>query len=127
MFGYAVDLLQCRGQTLQGPVVLPAGNPDEVYFEVVRGFGETLVGNHPGSALNCVAAKANLRSSGDNKAPSADSVADDAVRCVIGTNHVSNLWLQFGELCLSYMQMLISSSSQWAGHNLRIINRSQHS
>jgi alpha-glucan,water dikinase len=36
------------------------GNRDELYAEVVRGLGETLVGNHPGRALSFTAAKATL-------------------------------------------------------------------
>jgi alpha-glucan,water dikinase len=34
-----------------------SGNRDELYAEVVLGLGETLVGNHPGSALRIVSSK----------------------------------------------------------------------
>jgi hypothetical protein len=36
------------------------GNKDEIYIEMVRGLGETLVGNYPGRALSCVVPKSNL-------------------------------------------------------------------
>jgi alpha-glucan,water dikinase len=36
------------------------GKREELYAEVVRGLGETLVGNHPGRALGFTAAKATL-------------------------------------------------------------------
>ncbi len=38
------------------------GNRDELYAEVVRGLGETLVGNHPGRAMSFVVNKASLQS-----------------------------------------------------------------
>lgn len=36
------------------------GNPDEIYIELVRGLGETLVGNYAGRALSAVVQKSNL-------------------------------------------------------------------
>ncbi|MCU0788463.1 MAG: hypothetical protein MUC91_09795 [Verrucomicrobia bacterium] len=37
------------------------GNPDEIYAEIVRGLGETLVGNYPGRALSFVAGKSDRK------------------------------------------------------------------
>jgi len=37
------------------------GNRQEIYSEVVRGLGETLVGNHPGRAMSVIARKSDLR------------------------------------------------------------------
>lgn len=62
--------------------VLAAGNVGELYIEVVRGFGETLVGNHPGSALNCVVSKEQLPPNDGANAPDVSSVPDDVVRYV---------------------------------------------
>ena len=42
-----------------------AGN-DEVYIEVVQGFGETLVGNCPGQALQATVSKQALQELGSN-------------------------------------------------------------
>ena len=51
---------------------LTAGDADEIYLEVVRGFGETLVGNQPGSPLIAVATKHQLEAAG--------SAVDEALR-----------------------------------------------
>lgn len=40
-----------------------SGAEDEIFVEVVRGLGETLVGNYPGRALGCVLKKGDLRPS----------------------------------------------------------------
>jgi alpha-glucan,water dikinase len=40
--------------------MLATGNRDEMYVEVVRGLGEALVGNWPGSALSFTAMKSQL-------------------------------------------------------------------
>ena len=37
-----------------------AGDPNEIYVEVVQGLGETLVGNFPGAAFSFVAQKDQL-------------------------------------------------------------------
>lgn len=37
--------------------MLYAGSPDEVYIEVVQGFGEVLVGNYSGQALQATVHK----------------------------------------------------------------------
>lgn len=39
-----------------------AGNKDQIYIELVQGFGEALVGNFPGSALCAVVCKQPLLS-----------------------------------------------------------------
>ena len=54
-----------------------------MYIELVQGLGETLVGNYPGTALRCVAAKAALpKASGSDAPPPADAFEDAAVRIV---------------------------------------------
>lgn len=62
-----------------------AGNEAEVFVEVVRGLGETLVGNYPGAALAAVidkkALKAAAAKDGDTLTEPATSA--EAVRCVL--------------------------------------------
>lgn len=48
-----------------------AGDTGEIFVEVVRGLGETLVGNYPGAALAAVASKAALPAA--SEAPPAGS------------------------------------------------------
>ena len=60
---------------------LCAGSDAEIYIELVQGLGETLVGNYPGTALRCVAAKAALPEASGPDAPRADAFSDEAVRC----------------------------------------------
>ena len=57
-----------------------AGSEVEIYIELVQGLGETLVGNYPGTALRCVAAKSTLPEAPGNDAPRAGAFSDDAVR-----------------------------------------------
>lgn len=61
-----------------------AGNEEEVFVEVVKGLGETLVGNYPGAALAAVAAKPALAAAAtasSDTPPDASSFNDNAVRC----------------------------------------------
>ena len=50
---------------------------------MVRGFGESLVGNHPGSALNCVVAKEQLPPYDGASAPDVSCLPDGVVRYVL--------------------------------------------
>ncbi len=69
-----------------------AGDENEVFVEVVRGLGETLVGNHPGAALAAVALKPALAvaaaGTGD-AAPHASSFANGALRCALAPKHAA--------------------------------------
>jgi len=56
------------------------GSDAEVYIELVQGLGETLVGNYPGTALRCVAAKTALPEASGAEAPRADAFPDEALK-----------------------------------------------
>ena len=80
--GFFVSKFACAYACTKSHDARP-GSDAEIYIELVQGLGETLVGNYPGTALRCVAAKASLQEASGATAPRADAFPDDAVRCAV--------------------------------------------
>ena len=56
-------------------MVAYSGNQEEVYIEVVQGFGETLVGNCPGQAMQAAVSKQALKDCSSTEEMDADVLA----------------------------------------------------